>query len=288
MNKLIAGLLVLLLFVLAPRLSASNDATGTIVLSKSNTVVLNGEVNGDSTSAVIAKAKDLDGALTKAKGKFGKDDKPLYLFLDTPGGSIQSGLEMIEALKGMGRKINTVTMFAASMGWQIVQNLDDRLILKNGVLMSHHAAGEFAGSFGGVHPSQMDSRYQLWIDRVRELDEQTVSRTGGKQTYESYTKQYDQEMWLTGTKAVAQGYADKVVLVKCDSTLDGTTVHHADFMGLDIQYELDNCPLNTSPMKIRIAGSLDGKPLSNEIANEVKAKFMDLFNNKQKQVVPMY
>ena len=287
MNKLIAGLLVILTLALVPKMSVSKDnSPETTTLSKSNTLILNSVVEGESVSEIIAKAKELDNTLNSGKGKIIKNNDHLYLFLNTPGGSIQAGLELIEALKGIGRPIDTVTLFAASMGFQIAQGLNDRLILKNGVLMSHHAAGEFGGSFGGVHPSQVDSRYALWLDRVKELDEQTVSRTNGKQTYESYTKQYDHEMWLTGTKSVEQGYADRVVLVKCDTTLAGVSTKHVSFMGLDIQYDLDNCPINTSPMNIRI-GAPDGKSLTTEIMNEVKAKFLSHFENKESQVLPM-
>jgi ATP-dependent Clp protease, protease subunit len=285
-NKIAVGLLLGLAIVLVPRLSISKDNdSNKIILSKNNVLVLNTEVDGTSVAEIIAKAKQLDNDLNKGL-KIVSNTKPLYLFLNSPGGSIQSGLELIEALKGIDRPIHTITLFAASMAFQIAQNLDDRLILKNGVLMSHHAAGGFEGSFGGVQPSQVDSRYQLWLDRVKELDEQTVSRTNGKQTYESYTKQYDHEMWLTGTKSVQQGYADRVVVIKCDLTLSGVTTHHINFLGLDIAYDLDNCPINTSPMNIHVAAP-DGKVLTNEMRNEVETKFLSSFENKQKQVLPM-
>ena len=178
-------------------------------------------------------------------------------------------------------------MFAASMGFQIIQNLDDRLILKNGVMMSHRAAGGFEGSFGGTKPSQIDSRYQFWLDRVRELDEQTVSRTKNKQTYESYTKEYANEMWLTGTKSVQEGYSDEVVLVKCDSTISGTSKHSADFMGFQVSYELDNCPLNTAPMNVSMLLP-KGQEVPTELKNEIKNKFLSQFYNSQKQEIPMY
>ena len=285
-NKIVLGLLIVLTIALFPKTSVSQDAGDeTIVLSKGNTLILNTEVDGDSISEVISNARALDGALSNYKETFGKK-KPLYLFLNTPGGSIQAGLELIEALKGMGRTVNTITLFAASMGFQIAQNLDDRLILKNGVLMSHHATGQFTGAFGGSHPSQVDSRYQLWLDRIRELDEQTVKRTKGKQSYESYTKQYDHETWLTGDKSIKGGYADRIVLVKCDQSLKGVTTKHVNFFGMDIAYDLDNCPINTSPMNIRVVNP-DGKALNNEMVAKIKDEFLTKFTNKQKQVLPM-
>ena len=287
LNKIVLALLVILTVVSVPKVSVSapNDNKPEIaVLTRDNLLVLGGEVNGESTSTIISKAKELDAKLAKGE-RFGKK-APLYLFLNSPGGSIQSGLELIEALKGIGRPVNTVTLFAASMAFQIAQNMNDRLILKNGILMSHRAAGEMQGSFGGTRPSQMDSRYQLWLDRVRELDEQTVSRTQGKQTYDSYTKEYANEVWLTGTKSVQEGYADRIVLVKCDTTLSGVNTNHVNFMGMDIAYDLDRCPINTSPMNVR-ASSLDGKALNAELVNKVEQEFLSGFENKQRQVIPM-
>lgn len=254
--KILFGLMLAALLAFVPSSSQSKDKTpGTVVLSADNLVVLNAQVDGESTAQVITKVKELDA---KSSSTFSKRlnkeaNKPLYLFLNTPGGSIQSGLEMIEAIKGTGHKVNTITLFAASMGFQIAQNLDDRLIIKNGVLMSHRAKGGFEGEFGGQSPSQIDSRYALWKSRLDELDTQTANRTGGKQTLESYQKQYASEMWLTGQQSVDQGYADEVVTVKCDASLAGTSQHEVLFMGaIPVKYELDNCPLNTSPMNIQV------------------------------------
>jgi ATP-dependent Clp protease protease subunit len=274
LNKMVLGLFLILTITLIPSVSVSKDDKDTIVLSKDNTLVLNSEVNGDSVGALILKAKELDNNLSR---HFLVNKDHLYLFLNTPGGSIQSGLELIEALNGMGRPVDTITSFAASMGFQIAQNLNERLILKSGIMMSHHAAGQIEGSFGGVHPSQMDNRYQLWIDRMRELDEQTVKRTNGKQTYESYIQQYDKEMWLGGTKSVAQGYSDRIVTVKCDKSLAGTTTHQANFLGMPITYELDNCPLNTAPLNVSI-GAVTGT--TNEFKERVKQEFLSDFHMK--------
>lgn len=244
--------------------SAKDTNSGVVVLSESNTIVLNTQVDGESTGKVISEAKSLDAKLRGVRESFGKK-APIYIFLNTPGGSIQAGLEMIEALKGIGRPVHTITLFAASMGFQIAQNLDNRYIIKNGVLMSHRAKGGFEGEFGGQAPSQIDSRYALWKSRLDELDNQTVSRTKNKQTLASYQKQYASEMWLTGTQSVDQGYADEVIAVKCDSSLAGTEAHDILFLGaIPVHYELDKCPINTSPLNIRVGFVTNTKGYMNE------------------------
>lgn len=291
MNKFIYGLIAVLVLVSVPLVSASKDIapetpSDSVTLSKTNLLVLTGEINGDSTGQLILKTKELDAKLSGLTEKY-KGKTPIYLFLNSPGGSIQSGLELIEALRGIGRKVNTISLFSASMAFQLVQNLDDRLVLKGGVLMSHHAMGETQGQFGGVRPGQMDNRQQLWLDRIQELDEQTVKRTNGKQTYASYIAQYDHEFWLNGTKSVNQGYADRVVTVKCDSSLSGVTTNHVNFMGMDIAYDLDNCPLNTNPMNVHVSIPGD-KAISSEVIADIKGRFIAQYLNKQRQVVPMY
>jgi ATP-dependent protease ClpP protease subunit len=292
--KLLVGLIVLAISALYPlsSLSKSDDKDSSVTLTASNLIVLNGEVNGENVAAVISKAKELcnaakGGVTSKAAKKMGLGSETrLKLFLYTPGGSIQAGLELDEALNGLGCPVDTVTLFAASMGWQIAQNLGERLILKNGVMMSHHASGQESGEFGGSVRTQMENRQQLWLDRVRELDEQTVKRTNGKQTYESYTKEYDHEMWLTGTRSVAEGYSDRVVTMNCDASLNGVDTHTISFMGIPVMYDLDKCPINTSPMNVRV-GTPDGK-LTAEMSNLVKEKFLIDYTNKAKQVIPMY
>jgi ATP-dependent Clp protease protease subunit len=301
-KKLTIGLVAAMLLATISISAASKEAKqDTIVLTKNNLITLNSQVDGQSVSSVISKAKELDSSLNSGitNRLKGGDKAPLYLFLNTPGGSIQAGLELIETLKGLGRPVNTVTLFAASMGFQIAQNLDERYIIKNGVLMSHRARGGFEGEFGGQTPSQIESRFQLWMDRLNEMDQQTVNRTKGKQTLESYQKAYASELWITGTKSVEQGYADKVVSVKCDSSLSGTTQHELSFFGIPIQYELDNCPLNTSPMNIKIGlatnqgvmnseeflskgGQFGPSCLTDSVANKDKLCALDTRLNMQK------
>jgi ATP-dependent Clp protease, protease subunit len=255
LSKVVLGLAIASVVALLPFTSDSKQEKdkAQVVISADNVIVLNGEVNGDTVAQVISKAKELDAALSSSlSSKVVSDNKPLYLFLNTPGGSIQAGLEMLEALKGIGRPVHTITLFSASMGFQIAQALDERFILKNGVLMSHRASGQFQGEFGGQSPSQIESRYGLWMKRLTEMDQQTVKRSNGKQTLESYQKAYASELWVTGTQAVEGGYADKVVTVKCDPSLSGVTTHELVFFGIPISYDLDKCPLNTTPMNIKI------------------------------------
>jgi ATP-dependent protease ClpP protease subunit len=233
-------LLALSLMLAAP---AQAKELPVLRLTKDNTAVLMDVVDSKSVSSVMQQIQKMDSSL--------KSGYPINLVLYTPGGSIQDGLELIEYLKSVNRPINTVTIFAASMGFQIAQNLGNRYILENGVLMSHKAKGGFEGEFGDG-ASQVDARYGLWMSRILELDNQTVKRTNGKQTLKSYRASYQNELWLTGNQAVKGGYADRVVSATCAKDLNGTRVQDLEFFGMLVHLTYSECPLNTNILSVEV------------------------------------
>lgn len=271
--KLISGLLMAAILVTMPITSQSKSSNESsvkkILLTNTNTIVLNDVIEGESVAEVINKAKSLDK--TKGLKRFLPLKKdPIYVFLRTPGGEIQTGLEMLEALNGLNRPVDTITMFAASMGFQTAQQLGKRYIVQNGVLMSHRANGQVSGELGGQKPSQTDNRKGFWEQRIQEMDQRTVDRTNGKQTLASYQKSYVSELWLTGRQAVDQGYADEVVQIQCDESLSGFTTKSLRFGPITILYDVDNCPLNSTPMNIRVGqlGTNKGVMLMDEFTKQ--------------------
>lgn len=220
----------------APALNA--NGTKVITLTSDNTLFLRQKFNSVSITELILKTRELDSKL--------QSDYPIYLVLYTPGGSVQAGLEYYDFAKTLNRPIHTVTMFAASMGFQTVQQLGNRYILTNGVLMAHQAA---TGGLGGEF-SRIQSRFDLWVRRVEEMDRHTASRTGGKYTYEQFTYAYQNELWLTGTEAVREGFADEVVVAKCDNSLSGSYSVVVNTIFGALKVGLSKCPLNTGILSV--------------------------------------
>jgi ATP-dependent protease ClpP protease subunit len=167
-----------------------------------------------------------------------------YLIIISPGGEVVAGLDMIDALNGISSKINTITIFAASMGFAAVQGLGKRYITEHGVLMSHRAFGGMQGSFP---QGELESRLNFWTKRIEDLDTLTVKRTNGKMDLKQYQDLYSKEMWCEGQNCVNLGFADEVVKIKCASTLVGVTKKNItiNFMGRDIDLVVERnlCPL---------------------------------------------
>ena len=213
-------------------------------LTSDNALVLNQAFTSSSVATLMKEATAMDSKL--------KSGYPMYLVLYTPGGSIQAGLELYDFLEGLNRPIHTITMFAASMGFQTVQHLGERYITRYGVLMAHKARGGFRGEFGGG-ASQLDSRYGMWLRRVEMMDKQTVERSKQIKTLRQFYSMYAPELWLNGQEAVDVGLADAVAIIKCDATLAGTkdVIYNLGFIKLAVEYSA--CPARTAPLGIRVS-----------------------------------
>lgn len=229
-------------------------ANDSVTLTKDNTLVMNDYFDSETVAKVAAKAREIDAKIPS--------NEPLYVVINSGGGSIDAGIEMIENLNSLNRKnIKTVTIFSASMGFQTVQGINgERLLLSNGTLMSHRAKGMFGGEF----PGQLESRYAYYLKRVQRLDKIAVSRTGGKQTDKSYAEAIAPEMWCDGKDCVDAGYADKVVSVSCDQSLSGISNVVVDrflYFGhtVEIVEQHSNCPVITGALGWNVL--IDGQPL---------------------------
>ena len=232
---------------------AAESSVKKVVLTKDNTIVMNDYFSGETVAQVTQKAKELDAKLASGD--------PLYLVLDSGGGSIDAGIELIENLNNLNRPVRTISLFSASMGFQTVQGVKGlRLITENGTLMSHKARGGFFGEF----PGQLDSRYSHYLRRIQRLDKQVVSRTKGKHTEKSYANLIENEYWCDGSDCIAQGFADQVVNPACDQSLNGTHNRLYDrfiYMGhtIEIIDVMSDCPVITSALSWNVY--IDGEPL---------------------------
>lgn len=180
-----------------------------IVLTSQNSVSLRDVVYTQSVASVMEKLQELE-----------KNDEPeIYLFLDTPGGSVFAGVDLITFLKGYSKPIHTITSFSASMGFQIVQsNPGKRYILENAALMSHPMSGSVYGEFGEGFSV---SNYLKYLESIQKNLDMDVVRRNPNYTLEEYIRLYDNELWLNGQNSVEKGFADSIVGIVCGDDLDG-------------------------------------------------------------------
>lgn len=236
-----------------------------IVLTEHQTVVLRGPVTANSVAKVQADILAKNAIL-------GGSSKPIYLFIDSPGGSIVAGQSLIELVKGLDRPVHTVAGFAASMGYQMVEALGTRYVMESTSLMSHRAA--ISGLSGQV-PGEANTRLANILQLVRELELSTSKRLGI--TLDEYQKLIHDELWLTGAQAVAMGHADKLVRVSCAKDLTGEVEQTVETMFGPIDVTFHKCPLIRAPLKIKMRRSLANNA---ELSFKAEQEILRIINNR--------
>lgn len=175
--------------------------------------------------------------------------KEIFLVLDTPGGSVSAGSLFIDVAKRFPIPIHTVTIFAASMGYQIVQGLGKRYIIESGTLMSHRASGGMRGEFYG----NLESRIN-WIKQgVDHLDKVAADRIGI--SLAEYKELVRDELWLVGQNAIDKKNADIIADVTCGPDLMTTRTEIIDTIIFGVySVTFSNCPLITAPLEVKPVG----------------------------------
>lgn len=228
--------------------------SATITLTEQNSVLFNQQVSGEYTAK-----KTLEVLAKSAKAS------PVYLVLDTPGGSVAAGLQFIDAIKSLDVKVHTVTIFAASMGYQIVQELGTRYILPSGTLMSHRGA---VSGMSGQIPGELTSRVTFLQSLLDGMSERAAKRVGVSK--KDYDASIVNELWVYGQAAVLSNHADEVANVRCSKELINGTYQDkvtSIFGAANITYS--KCPLITAPIKIDF-----GSDVKKENVDKIKKQVM--------------
>ncbi|MDB4725828.1 ATP-dependent Clp protease proteolytic subunit [bacterium] len=253
-----------------------------VVLSSNNSIVLQDYFYTQSVVKLKQKLIKLDNRL--------KDGEKIYLVLDSGGGSIVAGFELINLAQGLKHEVVTITIWSASMAFQTVQALGSRYILKNGVLMSHKARGGFYGQFPDA---EAETRMSFWKGRINTADQEIADRAG--MTVEEYKKLYEYEYWCEGKACVDKNFADAVITASCDKTLEGTKdiVEYKEWFwdqGILLKWHAiqSKCPLNVGALDTyltaeRLRVGDNGKLTPSELDLYTK-KFKKEYDNKRNPI----
>lgn len=175
-----------------------------IVLTKTNHIVLNTQVDGQSANSVIE-------AIRKANKE--NTVKRLYLLLDSPGGSVIDGGRIISEMQASRIPIDTVCLgVCASMAAMILEYGQERNMVDRSIVMFHPASIQL------MERDDLDRIYNfLGVLRryVDKMDHHTASRMGV--TYEAFKLRTSQNLWLDAEDALRDKIIDNVVKVDYQS-----------------------------------------------------------------------
>lgn len=179
-------------------------------LLKERIVMLNGPVEDNMANLIVAQLLFLESE---------NPDKDISLFINSPGGSVTSGLSIYDTVQFIKPDVKTYVMGqAASMGSFLAMagTPGKRYVLPESRTMIHRVSSGTRGTGGSVHIQEMEME-----DNIRHLEESkrinkrltelyVKHNTAGK-TYEDMFETMKFDTFLSANEAVEWGLADKVI-----------------------------------------------------------------------------
>lgn len=232
-----------------------------ITLNSSNLLVLRGEVGWENMVKLSHKV------LTS------KADK-IYLFIDSPGGSIFSGLKLVEAIKASDKTVVCIANTAISMAFIIFQACDERLIVPDAVLMQHMP------SYGMEGQEPNNYQFAKFIHSVGAALYKMQAERMGMRVADFYTKVRD-DWWMFDDEGVKNNAADRMVTVKCSpELLQKYTVETQRIFIFVIKIKFSGCPLIAGPVEDDAKTAVPGIQLNSPAFQRAYTRVMDSYNSR--------
>jgi ATP-dependent Clp protease protease subunit len=134
-------------------------------------------------------------------------DKDIYLYINSPGGSVTAGMAIYDTMQFVKNDVATVAMgLAASMGQFLLAAgaKGKRYALPHARIMMHQPSGGLGGSASDI---RIQAEQMLFIKK--EMAKLIAEHTG--QTVEQIERDSDRDRWFTGEQAREYGFVDHVV-----------------------------------------------------------------------------
>lgn len=161
---------------------------------------LSGEVNDRMSTVVQAQLMYLDDI----------GDEDIKIYVDSPGGSVKSGLSIVDTMNYINSDIQTVcTGMAASMGSILLGNgtKGKRFMLPNSRVMLHQVS---SGARGTVADMEISLREAVkYNDELFELLGKFTNKTS-----QQVKKDASRDFWMNAKESEAYGIVDGIILKK--------------------------------------------------------------------------
>jgi ATP-dependent Clp protease protease subunit len=167
-------------------------------LLRERIIFLNGEVNDTVSALVCAQMLFLEAENPKS---------PIYLYINSPGGVVTSGLAMYDTMRYIRAPVHTLCMGTArSMGSFLLMAGEpgQRVALPNASLHVHQPLGGFQGQASDflIHAEEM----QRTKHRMTRLYAEHCGRT-----YEEVERTLDRDRFMTAEEGLEWGLIDRII-----------------------------------------------------------------------------
>ncbi len=164
-------------------------------------IFLADEVNDTTASLVVAQLLYLEAQ---------DPDKDIYLYINSPGGSITAGMAIYDTMNYIKCDVSTICVgMAASMGAFLLSSgaKGKRMALPNAEVMIHQPLGGMQGQATDI---------KIHADRIIKIKEKLntiLSEQTGK-PLKTIEKDTERDNFMTAEEAMAYGLIDKVITKK--------------------------------------------------------------------------
>lgn len=169
-------------------------------LLKDRIIMLTGQVEDNMANSIIAQLLFLDAQ---------DPTKDIYLYVNTPGGSVSAGLAIVDTMNFIKADVQTIVMgTAASMGTIIASSgtKGKRFMLPNAEYMIHQPMG---GTGGGTQQTDMAIAAEHLL-KTRNKLEKILAENSGK-TVKQIHKDAERDYWMSAEETLAYGFIDQIM-----------------------------------------------------------------------------
>ena len=166
-------------------------------LLKDRIIILNGEINDQTSNIVVAELLYLDS----------ESNEDIELYINSPGGSITSGMAIYDTMNFIKSKVSTICIgIAASMAAFLLSSGEEgkRMALPNSEIMIHQPLG---GASGQATEIKIAAEHIL---KVKNKLNKILAKNTGK-TIEQIEQDTERDYFLSSKEAKNYGLIDKII-----------------------------------------------------------------------------
>lgn len=165
-------------------------------LAKDRTIYAIGEINTECAVSICTQLRYLES----------KSDKDIYIFINSPGGSVSDGLMIYDQVKALSCDVVTIgTGVAASMGSVLLSagSRGKRYCTVNSQVMIHQP-------FGGVHGQASD--ISIVCNHIQQVNNKlaTIIAENCNKEVSDVIKDMERDYWMTAQEALDYGIVDHI------------------------------------------------------------------------------
>ena len=179
----------------APGLGMTDNVYSSLLANR--IIFLGSEVRDENANAICAQMLLLNAE---------DPSSDIYLYINSPGGSVDSGMAIFDTMQWISNDVATVAMgLAASMGQFLLSagTPGKRYALPHSRIMMHQPSGGLGGTASDI---RIQAEHSLHIKKT--MAQLIAQHTG--QSVEQIEADSDRDRWFTAEQALEYGFIDHV------------------------------------------------------------------------------